>query len=79
MDTPQVSKKVYDAVNHPEHYTTGGLETIDILKAKLSPDEFKGYLRGNILKYIFRYPHKNGIEDLKKAQWYLEKLISEEE
>mgnify|MGYP001050643255 FL=1 len=64
-----------DIINHPDHYTVGGIETIDFIQAKMSPEEFKGYLTGNILKYITRYKHKNGLEDLKKAQWYLDKLI----
>lgn len=65
-----------DAVNHPPHYTTGGMETIDVIEAKLSREEFQGYLRGNILKYLSRYNHKGRpTEDLKKAQWYLARLI----
>jgi hypothetical protein len=68
-------KSVADNVNHPQHYTQGGIETIDYLKAKLSHDEFVGYLKGNILKYMSRANLKNGAEDYKKAQWYLNKLI----
>lgn len=64
-----------DKVNHPQHYTQGGIETIDYLQAKLSKDEFVGYLKGNILKYMSRANMKNGVEDYKKAQWYLNKLI----
>lgn len=64
-----------DNVNQPSHYKTGGIETLDYIKAKLSPDEWKGYLTGNIFKYISRYPHKNGKEDLKKAEFYLKRLI----
>ncbi|CAB4143870.1 SaV-like [uncultured Caudovirales phage] len=64
-----------DNVNHPQHYTQGGIETIDYLQAKLTQEQFEGYLVGNILKYISRYPHKNGVEDLRKAQWYINKLI----
>lgn len=63
-----------DAIN-PDHYKQGGIETIDIMQAKLSPEGFKGYLTGNVIKYISRYDHKNGLEDLKKAEWYLKKLI----
>lgn len=69
--------KAKDSVNHPAHYTTGKMEVIDILKDKLSPDQFQGFLIGNILKYVIRAPHKNGQEDYKKAKWYLERLISE--
>lgn len=65
-----------DNVN-PQHYKVGGIETIDFMKAKLSADGFKGYLAGNVMKYITRYEHKNGLEDLKKANWYLVRLIVE--
>ncbi len=64
-----------DIVNHPQHYTHGGIETIDYLQAKMTKEQFEGYLLGNILKYVSRYPHKNGIEDLRKAEWYLNKLL----
>lgn len=64
-----------DIVNHPQHYTHGGIETIDYLQAKMTQEQFEGYLLGNILKYVSRYPHKNGVEDLKKAEWYIDKLI----
>ena len=70
----QVNKK-YDNVNHPSHYTKGAFETIEIIKDKLTPEEFKGYIKGNIIKYITRESHKNGNEDLRKAQWYLNYLI----
>jgi hypothetical protein len=65
-----------DSVNNPAHYTQGGIETIDILKQKLNADEFKGFLKGNVIKYITRSTHKgNELEDLKKAQWYISKAI----
>ena len=67
-----------DAVNNPKHYTTGGIECIDAMQAMLSRDEFIGYLRGNVFKYQWRYKLKNGVEDLKKAQWYQNKLIEVE-
>ncbi len=63
-----------DNIN-PEHYKTGGIETWDYLKAKLSPDSLKGFAIGNVLKYCSRAEHKNGLEDLKKARWYLNKII----
>jgi hypothetical protein len=65
-----------DKVNHPSHYKSGGLEVIDIIEAKLSPDQLKGYYLGNIMKYVFRHEYKDGITDLKKALWYLDRLIS---
>jgi len=65
-----------NAVNSPEHYTKGGLEVIDILASKLTEEQFEGFLVGNALKYLFRFPHKgNSAEDLKKARWYLDRLI----
>lgn len=67
-----------DNVNHPNHYRTGKTECIVAMEEMLSTEEFIGYLRGNIYKYTYRYKDKNGIEDLKKAQWYLNKLIEKE-
>ena len=60
-----------DMVNSPPHYLTGGIETIDYIKAKLTAEEFKGYLRGNVLKYASR---KKGGDDLGKAAWYAKRL-----
>jgi len=64
-----------DMVNHPPHYNQSGIECIDAIEAALGPDGFQYYLQGNILKYMWRYKYKNGNEDLKKAKWYLAKLI----
>ena len=63
-----------DMVNHPKHYNESGIECIDALQAMLG-DGFEAYLQGNIAKYLWRYKYKNGVEDLRKAQWYLNKLI----
>ena len=63
-----------DMVNKPPHYNNGDIETIDAIQSALG-DGFEFYLQGNILKYVWRYRHKNNLEDLKKAQWYLNKLI----
>lgn len=63
-----------DMVNHPPHYNQYGIECIDAIKA-CTGKGFEAYLQGNILKYLWRYDYKNGVEDLKKAQWYLSKLI----
>lgn len=65
-----------DSVNHPEHYTSGGIECIDCIKAALG-SAFIGFLMGNVIKYSYRYKDKNGIEDLKKARWYLDRAIKE--
>lgn len=71
--------KEYDPVNKPKHYNQGTLETIDIIKDTMSKKEYEGYMRGNALKYLSRYPLKNGVEDLKKAAWYINRLIGEYE
>ncbi|EAE5327656.1 DUF3310 domain-containing protein [Listeria monocytogenes] len=68
-------KDASDNVNNPAHYTSGGIETLDYIKAKVS--DYPSYAVGNILKYVSRYEHKNGIEDLKKARFYLNDLIKE--
>ncbi|WP_236273078.1 DUF3310 domain-containing protein [Escherichia coli] len=72
-------KEVDDKVNQPNHYANFSIECIDAMQAMLSRDEFIGYLRGNIFKYLWRYKLKNGVECLKKAQWYQNKLIEVEE
>ena len=63
-----------EAVNHPNHYQ-GANECIDVIRAMLTPEEFKGFLKGNSIKYRFRSEMKNGDEDIKKAEWYETKLI----
>lgn len=72
-------KVEHDPVNRPSHYVQGGIEAIDIMRAKMPPDQFRGYLLGNVYKYLMRHEHKNGVEDLRKAEWYLKRLISQEE
>lgn len=76
---PYPSQSRDDKVNHPSHYTFGEIEVIDYIRDKMTPDEFQGYCMGNILKYVSRHKHKNGVEDLKKAQVYLGWLIESEE
>lgn len=67
-----------DPVNRPSHYTEGGIECIDAIKASMSTEAFLGFLKGNVQKYMWRYEKKVApVEDLKKAQWYLSKLIEE--
>ena len=70
--------KKSDMVNHPPHYNKAGIECIDAIAAATG-DGYEYYLQGNIMKYLWRYRYKNGTEDLKKAQWYLTKLIEEVE
>lgn len=69
-----MANKNYDPVEKPAHYNSGGIEAIDAIMAATN-DLSEGYLQGNILKYVWRYRYKNRIEDLKKARWYLNKLI----
>lgn len=64
-----------DNVNHPSHYTQGGIECLDAIEASMPAEGFQDYCKGNILKYIWRYRFKNGVEDLKKAQFYLGRMI----
>lgn len=66
-----------EAVDHPNHYNTHGMECIDWIKHSLTREEYLGFLKGNIEKYLYRYEHKGGVEDLNKASWYLNKLIEE--
>lgn len=63
-----------DNIN-PQHYKRLPKETIERIQDNLTEEEFKGYIKGNILKYLDRFEYKNGVEDLKKANWYLNKLI----
>ena len=63
-----------DRIN-PAHYLVGGIETIDYIQAKLTREQFTGYLVGNVLKYLSRFEHKAGEEDLQKARWYLNRLL----
>lgn len=64
-----------DAVNHPSHYTSGSIECIDAIQAALTPEEFRGYLKGNIIKYTWRERHKGGSESMEKARWYLNRML----
>lgn len=67
-----------DNVNRPRHYTASetGLECIDAIEAALTPDEFRGFCKGNALKYIWRERHKGkSTEDLEKAAWYSNRLV----
>ncbi len=65
-----------DMVNHPPHYNARGIECLDAIRAATS-DGYQYYLQGNIVKYLWRYRYKNGMEDLKKAEFYLKRLMDE--
>ena len=67
-----------DMVNHPSHYTQGGIECIDALKAAtVSKTGIEAVCTANAIKYLWRYEEKNGVEDVKKARWYIDRLIKE--
>ena len=69
-------ERTKDIINHPAHNTNGKIECIDAIEAATDGlTGFKGYAVGNIIKYLWRWHKKNGLEDLKKARWYLDKLI----
>lgn len=73
-------KPKHDPVNHPDHYTRGGIECIDAIQAVVTDLPGKeAWLVGQIIKYVWRYRWKNGAEDLKKARFYLDRLIQEAE
>ena len=66
-----------DYVNHPDHYTTGDVECIDAIRAAPGPELFLGYLWGNALKYLWRWPRKGLAEDLEKLKWYVDRIQRE--
>ena len=73
-------EKVSDPVNSPAHYNHKGVEAIEAIEASMSQEEYQGYLKGNCMKYLWRYKYKGKpVEDLKKCQWYLQKLIASHE
>jgi hypothetical protein len=65
----------FHPVDRPQHYAFGGIEAIEGIEASMSPEAFRGFCKGNVLKYVWRYESKNGLEDLEKAKWYLNQLI----
>ena len=76
--TEKEKKEMEHQVNSPDYYNVGNIETIDLIKASLSQNEFRGYLKGNIFKYLNRHMHKGmPVKDLMKAEWYLKRLIKE--
>lgn len=74
------NNNAHDAVNHPSHYCRDGIECIDVIKATTKGmNAFDAFCQGNAIKYLFRWQYKNGVEDLKKARWYIDKLIEIQE
>lgn len=68
-----------DNVNHPSHYKTGEFECFDVMKEALGDDSVKDFCIVNAFKYIYRHKRKNGVEDIKKAKWYIDKYLELEE
>lgn len=75
MTEPTVT--IHDIVNHPKHYTNGAVECIDAIHSALGDEGYKDYCVGQVFKYLWRWKHKNGIEDIRKAQWYLTELLKQ--
>ena len=74
LDNHMKTLEGYNNINSPSHYNQGRIECIDAIEAMLSIEEYIGYLRGNSAKYRWRFRYKNGVEDLKKAEWYEKRL-----
>jgi len=75
INMPKANQYTKDEVNHPEHYTHNGIETIDVIEAKLTREQFIGYLLGNIIKYSTRCNFKGSFDkDIGKASWYADRL-----
>jgi hypothetical protein len=75
--TGRIEVSIMDQINHPEHYTAGNIECIEAIKASMTLPEFESYLKGNCMKYLWRYKHKGGVDSLCKCEWYLIRLINE--
>ena len=72
-----LNKMASDQIN-PDHYKSGGIECIDAIKAQMTPEEFRGYLRGNVCKYLWRMDNKGDpCINLQKANWYIDRLMQE--
>lgn len=76
MGAVNASHAVPDLVNSPPHYRQGAVECIDALQSALGDDGFLAYCQGNAIKYCFRWRFKGGRQDLEKAVWYLQRMIS---
>ena len=64
-----------DSVNHPSHYETGKFESIEVMEETQGAEAVKNFCICNAFKYLYRHVNKNGLEDIKKARWYLDKYI----
>jgi|TARA_R100000789_G_C2978947_1_gene142892 hypothetical protein len=80
MEDTQTATDLVDQVNNPDYYNKTGIETIDLIKNSMSEVEFRGYLKGNIIKYVSRHMHKGmPLKDVLKAQWYIDRLADQME
>lgn len=84
-DVPQIHevKDVFpnaidDSIDHPEHYNNGDIECIDAIYSALGKDGGDYFCTGNALKYLWRWRKKNGLEDIRKARWYIDRMIGDE-
>lgn len=64
-----------DLINVPPHYRQGAIECIDAIRSALTFEEYRGYCKGNCIKYVWRECHKNGAQDVAKLRWYSDELI----
>lgn len=71
-----MEKDKEDVINKPNHYHKGGIDPIAVMESKFTPEMLEGFFAGNAIKYVIRYPDKGKpVEDLEKAQFYINKLI----
>lgn len=70
-------EQLFDTVQRPAHYNQSGIECIDAIAASMTAEEFRGFLKGNVQKYVWRSEHKGGAQDYHKAQYYLNRLVKE--
>lgn len=75
----EVGTEKVDMVNAPPHYRQGDIECIDAIRAALTPEEFRGYCKGNAIKYIWRERYKGGNESIEKADYYMNKAREQEQ
>lgn len=76
--SPEEWDSLRKTVEKPDHYNKGAVEAIEAIKASMPEHEFRGYLKGNALKYLWRYDYKGKpVEDLRKCRWYIDRLIKE--
>lgn len=75
LEKDKMADTSHDPVHHPAHYTQGGVDCLDAIRASMSQEEWYGYCKGNAIKYLWRYRHKHGKEDLEKSKFYLCQLL----